>query len=394
MSNKGLLFRDTILCTLFTLIIAGLLYFVFVNISFLNVFSRAFGDFEFTDIYYSRQLGKRETSKNIILVNVGHVDRAEIAKAIEIVSRQNPKVIGLDMIFKDLKSPASDSLLRKALQKTHIVTSYGVHSDTLTANHPFFTSPSGKSGFVNVLPKEDYLVIRDVETWKLSSQKDTLISFPAQIAFMHTPGLRKETLKLSSPIPIDYIGNIGTGDSPGSFMHFDIPDILSRQSIPVMEKAIVIFGYLGHNPHDIEDKHFTPMNPVIAGKSLPDMYGAVIHANIIKTLIPGNTPSYLLKVSRFWTYFWALLSCMVFLFWGLQYNKKRPVLFEVTLKIIQFLLSIIILFIALLLLKARILLTITPVLALTILGLEMINFFKSLMHYLKEKYAWKSYLLD
>ncbi len=394
MSNKGLLFRDTFLCTLFTSLIALLFYFIVVNISFLNVFSKAFGDFEFTDIYYSRQLGRAETSRNIILVNVGHTDRAEIAKAIEIVSDQNPKVIGLDLIFKDLKSPKEDSLLRKALQKANIITTYIAYPDSLIQNHSFFTNFSGKSGFVNILSKEEHLVIRDFEAWKLNHREDTLVSFAVQAALKFNPDLRKKVFALRASTPIDYTANIDDTNSPGSFMHFDIAEILRRKTIPVMEGAIVIFGYLGsptNNPNDIEDKHFTPMNPVIAGKSLPDMYGAVIHANIIKTII---TDSYLFKVSRFWTRFWAVLSCMTAIFWGLQFSKKRPVAYEATLKIIQFLLSIFILYFALLLLKAGILLTITPVLGFTLLGLEMINFFKSLMQYLKAKYAWKSYLLD
>ncbi len=52
---------------------------------------------------------------------------------------------------------------------------------------------------------------------------------------------------------------------------------------------IVLFAYATpFNPMDIEDKKFTPMNEKYAGKSIPDMNGIIVHANIISMVMEDN----------------------------------------------------------------------------------------------------------
>jgi CHASE2 domain-containing sensor protein len=50
---------------------------------------------------------------------------------------------------------------------------------------------------------------------------------------------------------------------------------------------IVIFGFHGENRFDRswEDRWFTPLNQVYAGRARPDMYGVVIHANIVSMIL-------------------------------------------------------------------------------------------------------------
>ncbi|NJM93588.1 MAG: CHASE2 domain-containing protein [Cytophagales bacterium] len=49
----------------------------------------------------------------------------------------------------------------------------------------------------------------------------------------------------------------------------------------------MIFGYLGESFNDVswEDKFYTPLNKTYAGKANPDMYGVVIHANIVSMIL-------------------------------------------------------------------------------------------------------------
>lgn len=51
----------------------------------------------------------------------------------------------------------------------------------------------------------------------------------------------------------------------------------------------VIFGFLGKNIAEDqgEDKFFTPLNNKYIGKANKDMYGVVVHANIISTILRG-----------------------------------------------------------------------------------------------------------
>lgn len=102
-NNRIPLWINAVFCTLFTLLLGGLLYFVVVNVSFFNPFQKAFRDFEFTDLYYSKSLEENQISDKIILVNVQKANRLEIAQAIENVAKQNPRTIALDLIFRELK---------------------------------------------------------------------------------------------------------------------------------------------------------------------------------------------------------------------------------------------------------------------------------------------------
>ena len=55
MKIDKILFRDAFFCTIMTFIVAGILYFTFVNLSFLDPFENTFKDFKFTDYYYSKR---------------------------------------------------------------------------------------------------------------------------------------------------------------------------------------------------------------------------------------------------------------------------------------------------------------------------------------------------
>jgi CHASE2 domain-containing sensor protein len=82
------------------------------------------------------------------------------------------------------------------------------------------------------------------------------------------------------------------------YLVIDGTDVLEDRIVEnLFAHKIVLIGYVNPSPTDIEDKHFTPMNARFAGKSLPDMNGVVIHANIVSMLLDGayvkNTPTWL-----------------------------------------------------------------------------------------------------
>src|SRR5690606_13240589 len=57
-----------------------------------------------------------------------------------------------------------------------------------------------------------------------------------------------------------------------------------------IKDKVVIFGYLGAELGDPSwtDRFYTPLNQVLAGKSNPDMFGVVIHANIVSMILHGE----------------------------------------------------------------------------------------------------------
>ena len=58
-------------------------------------------------------------TRELLVVNTGHLDRAELGFLIEKVSSYNPKVIGLDIFFAEhQREPDKDSILSEAFKKT------------------------------------------------------------------------------------------------------------------------------------------------------------------------------------------------------------------------------------------------------------------------------------
>ena len=74
--------------------------------------------------------------------------------------------------------------------------------------------------------------------------------------------------------------------------------------------------------------------------------------------------------------------------------KRSNLAYDLTLKIIQLVVSIVLLYLALLLLKGNLYVNTAPILILSVLGIEMIDYYVYLISYLNKKYQWQSYLLE
>jgi CHASE2 domain-containing sensor protein len=375
-----------------TFVVAGILYFAFVNISILNSFEKAFKDFRFTDIFYSERFNETRSNDKIVIINIKHDDRFQIAKVIEKIEKQNPKVIGLDIIFKDRKMEFTDSILRSTLQShKNIVTAYYHKDDSIVNNNAYFNFKNEKKGYINLNLKGQHTVIRDFVGVK--GKDDSEFSFATKLAL--EAGYISETYalnELKKPIPINYIGNHEL------FLNFDIEDVLSSDKIPAIKDAVVILGYLGDideeydldGQFDIEDKHFTPLNKEWVGRSVPDTFGVIIHANILNMLAKQNL---VYRVSIFTTYLIAFVFCFFTVFFAMKLYKRNGFIFDITEKIVQLVLSVLFLYLALLLLQANIYVSAVPIILLCLLGIEMVDYYEHLVKYLNKKFRWKSHLL-
>lgn len=375
---------DALFCTVFSFIVSGILYLFVVNLSILDPFERAFTDFSFTDIYHSKILDKR-VSNDIIIVNIKHENRYQIAKAIDMVSSHNPKVIGLDIIFKDLKNSYYDSILKGSFSNSdNLVFSFYYDGDNKIENHPYFRLNDYNEGFINVELENQNSVIRDFVGFRNDS-----FSFASKIAMASGYSGEKNVKNiLQSRIPINYFGNLD------SFLTFDIEEILSSNTIPTLNNAIVLFGYLGTptgNPYDIEDKHFTPLNEKFVGRSTPDMHGVVIQANIIKMLIQEN---FIKKIPNFISFTIAFVLCFFITLLGFRLKKKNELVYDLTIKFLQLIISILLLYAAIKLIESNVYIYITPILILSLVGLGMIGYYTHLLNFLNKRFKWKSQFLD
>ena len=96
-----------------------------------------------------------------------------------------------------------------------------------------------------------------------------------------------------------------------AFYAIDVNQVFEGGFLPGMIKdKIVIFGFLGEEFGDDswEDKFYTPLNLKMAGKANPDMFGPIIHANIISMILHKD---YINKMTPWMEVALAILLCLL-----------------------------------------------------------------------------------
>lgn len=314
---------DILLATVFLFLAVGVLAMITFSVTFFNPISKVLSDFEITDLLYSRlnaQQGKVDT--NIILVNIGQLDRAGIAREVETIRKYSPKVMGFDGFFSVRRDSVSDLNLRNQFfgngnsQDRVVMGCYLTGSnelagefDELERSHPYFDNQ--RIAFINLGGSNTKIstvrTFNPVEVFR----KDTLLAMSAELARAYSnEAFDKLYNRRNETEIINYVGNTN------AFTCFDPDEVFDTLTdLSVVKDKIVLFGYIGPSwkgPHDLEDIYFTPMNEELTGRSLPDMYGMVIHANATSMILSGtyiNTmPMWLTICSAFIvTFFYILL---------------------------------------------------------------------------------------
>lgn len=349
-SFKNFFHYDNITAT--GLLFAFLLSLGNIEFEALNPIGDAFADVEITDVLFSHLGKNEEirsniangdttviTDSNIVIVNVGGLDksRRDIAFMINAINMGNPKVVALDVFFEEMKQDTiGDMMLQKAFAMTEnlVLTSEMLNYtrdnntyDSLKTSLPFFNN-FAENGFANmVVENEDgrgqFNVCRKFHT-RSTYKKDNSFhpSFAFKVCEIFDSNSVKRIIKRGKiEEHINYVGNIETWTAllPNTyktdrmsdwdkrhFMTYEHATLVNtffsqiEQPMPykgympidpsAFENKIVLVGYVG-NTLDIdtgEDKFFTPLNDKYVGKANKDMYGIVVHANIISTILRDN----------------------------------------------------------------------------------------------------------
>ena len=323
----------------FIFLASGLMAFVALNLEFLNPFEKALKDFQVTDLAFSRFQQDRYFEDRIVLVNFGHISRGQLAVVLDSIARYEPAAVGIDAFFSKPKKPAEDFRLHMAMRKIKNLVlvskldSFDVNTNRyrhLKTSTPLFHSVS-HSGFANF--------ITGGEDGTLTTRRFTPVQ-PVGDTAEHFLGV--EMLRLSDPEhyqkvidrgndleTIRYNGNIG------SFFRVDYPQILNgTANLEILRGKYVLVGYMGEpmGRPDLEDIFFTPLNENIAGRSLPDMFGVVVHANILSMMLRDR---FIDRLSNGWDIFFALLFAIangaLFLYWA----EHKRAFFEIGVRIVQ-----------------------------------------------------------
>lgn len=353
MRKFKLLLRDTLLIAVFTvLVIIGIMNIPFDFDAF-NPIGQTFNDFDVTDIYYSRIRGVDiEADTNIVLVNIGNLPREGIAEQLHIIRQFSPKVVGIDAFFSHLRGEPGDTLLAEALAQTPntvLVTKVDytpktlhqefkpgevVPFDTLITSHPFFMQHA-IGGFANLITpatRENALIsdlAGGLETCRSFAPQETTkdgkrhVAFAVKMAEIMAPEKAKRFLERNKEVEyIHFRGNFQKFtviDWPQLFEMYDAAvqgDEGAQIALQnIFSNKAVLLGFMGNTLNEVSplDKFYTPMNPNYIGRAERDMYGVVVHANILSMILHEDyveeMPTWLnLSIGSFI----LLLSIMIF----------------------------------------------------------------------------------
>ncbi|MBM2814706.1 MAG: hypothetical protein HW421_1468 [Ignavibacteria bacterium] len=289
--NTKYISSEHIISTILVFIVL-MIFPIFFQLDFLDPIQNTFQDLQITDIVFSRfRSPKKETvDNNIVLVNIG-ITRTEIAQQIETINKYQPKVVGIDALFLKPKDNETDSILEAAFAQTKnlVFVSKLVNYDNDAKNYQSCVTSIdrfnryGSHGFANLIFDEkgnqtvrEFKPVQKVEGTSIKEISVQIAEKFDQAATISFLARKKENEK------INYRRNIE------KYITLDIEDVLNENSkLEVIRNKIVLLGYLGANikTKSSEDNFFTSMNRKYIGKTMPDMYGVVIHANKISMIL-------------------------------------------------------------------------------------------------------------
>lgn len=351
-----------------------------------NVFDplgQALGDMEITDVTFSDlRVAVPPVDENVTIINIGQLSRAELAQQIRMISLFKPKVIGVDVFFdcKDCLDGKIDSIccpkaydtltnlsLRSAIeeagnvvmvskicQSKKLVNALGDTDkfDSLHLTDPLILG-NAFIGFANLETnaehQEDLKMCRRFNPRMIMEDGSTHFAFSVGIAMLFDSVKTKKFLERNKQSEvINYRGNVPDPYKASAvefsnrytyldwYQPFDTTSFLPS----VIKDRIVLLGFMGNDMTDTswDDKFITPLNKQYAGKTRPDMYGVVVHANIISMILDED---YINELYDWQEILIAVLVCWMNVVLFGYITRKIPAWFDglsIVLQILQILL--------------------------------------------------------
>lgn len=257
-----------------------------LNWDALNPYKRAFEDFSLLDIYYANEFYKDNgVNPDIILVNAGRLDRLQIAELLSTIQESEPRVIGVDIVFRKPNEITEDSVLRVELERPNVVCASVIRNDSLIQNHKSLYDPSQiREGYTNFNFENNSRVVRRFQS-KRAFGEQVLSSFSMRIFEEYLGDSASgwaSGFDWTKTRPIKYYG------SYDKFISLDHSDVLQMPPSGLLKDKIVLVGFMGEpflNDFDIEDRHYSPMNASFSGKTPPDLFGILIHGTLLRMLL-------------------------------------------------------------------------------------------------------------
>lgn len=349
--------------------------------------SQALTDFEMTDYAFSNLRPDPLVDERIVIVNIGELDRRNLAQQINIIRQFKPRVIGIDSYFNcegrlrdsvncpalldtlgnllledAIKQAGNVVLVSKLLQKakTSLDPEAGSLQDSVEYSDLSFRLYA-KNGFANLITDPPAVYQEDVKQCrsfvpKYKVNDEDQYAFGVQMTMMFDSAKTKRFLARNQDEEIiNYRGNVEMQDIrlkmvraretattryPQMFYAIDVDQLFNLEfDSSLFKDKIVIMGFLGSSFGDPSwnDKYFTPLNKKVAGRANPDMFGVVVHANIVAMILKED---YVNALTNWQKYAIAFLVCFLTVALFIKIDRNLPAWFDtlsVTIQVVQIL---------------------------------------------------------
>ena len=337
----------------------------------LNIFNAfdsigtALGDVELTDYVFSGLRDDPKVEENIVVINFGRVSRRKIAEELQIISKYKPRVIGIDgffdckgfydtvncpqlidtlgnlMLANAIREAGNVVLVSKVLQKDTTLDANTF--DSLRRSDDMYLSAALGDGYASL--ETDAAYQDDAKTCrtfnpKLKIKDEFHYAFSVELARAFDSVKTEKFLQRDNYSEvINYRGNVydifGTTNYPQMFYTLDIEQVMNEEFVSEMLKdKIVIMGFLGEYLGDPSwnDKFYTPLNKKLAGKANPDMFGVVVHANIVSMILRED---YVDQMANWQEAIMAVILCLLNVALFSLINTNMPLWYDGITKLLQ-----------------------------------------------------------
>lgn len=355
---KRTYWTDTFFCTLFVFAFLGLTYWFTGIFDVLKPLSQALKDFEMTDLIYARRVGADGSTynlqddhatadTNVVLVNIGTLNREGIAAEVDVINAQQPRLIAIDTVFEKPTTKQADSLLAASLaQVKHLILGVNIYESKTNGQDSIgnFCAPlyaNAQKAALGFASDAHNKVIRDF--YPMRHMGDSLIpSFAAQMAKIAYPHAYQHLQERHNTKE-----RINYRKTDLQYITLDVQDIFNPELAVSLKDKVVILGYMGQQlgTQSWEVKYYTPLNEKYIGKTAPDMFEAAIHANTLSMIKEGD---YLNQMPQWLCAMLGIALCLLNVRLFLWVNQWFSRWYDAITKLIQFAEIVIVLYIILL----------------------------------------------
>lgn len=287
LAPDGLLHQSVVVVAM-----AWLITLIPINVEFLAPIEIALREFEYTDIITS-QIQHDEAPRvdtSIVLVNIGHATRSQLALTIDAIHAAGASCIGVDAVFSSSVDTIGAAAIAEVVRDrpnvymAEVLTGRAL-DDGQVVYHGRERGVLGQyTGitFANVsLPSSS--TFKTIRHWESSGQYGDHVS-PSMVLSLARHFLRDTSIlqEINGDVFIKY-------QRSRTWYTAEWSDCITGNVAPELFRGrIVLLGFLGSRLGDttsIEDRFFTPLNRSYVGRTWPDAYGLEIHATVLSMLL-------------------------------------------------------------------------------------------------------------